>query len=294
MDPQPGIGACLVADTPTDPPAALPPSVGEAQRDGPRLAADAAATALVRRLRALEPAVSVGGLPVPEAVAAAEAATEGAHPQGVLGGRRGLPLVELGAALDTGWLEVRRQRPTAIPDLVGGREWPRVHDHPLAPWGELVGPLIAGGSLPDLTAAPGWLDEQLIVVPPLLLQRLVKGTTPVDVAWLVDALAAEVAEAASREPGVKLPSRRQVAARVTAAGALLVELGLARWDHTADRRLGELVITWLGCFGWLLVVTHIDGELPAAVDRVIRAHGYVKTDGGYIAPEHQPVPLSEN
>lgn len=168
-----------------------------------------------------------------------------------------------------------------------------MHDHPLAPWAELVGPLLTAGWVIDLASAPGWLDEQLVVVPPLLLQRLVKGEEPVDVEALVDGLAGEVADAADAEPGVAAPPRRQILKRVAAAGALLVELGLARWDRDDDC-LGRLTVTWLGVFSWQLVNTHLDGEAPPELDRQLRAAGYLKADGGYIAPQDLPVPVSDN
>ena len=47
--------------------------------------------------------------------------------------------------------------------------------------------------------------------------------------------------------------------RVVAAEALLVELGLARWDRD-HRGLGELVVTELGFVAWLLVRLNLDGE----------------------------------
>jgi hypothetical protein len=249
------VGACLLDSLPAEP---TPPSERLAA-DCPPLAEQAAATPLVRRLRALEPAISEGGVAVRNAVARAEAAADGPHLRGSLGGRRDLVLVELGTAVATGWIEQRHPPHPGVRQMVVGREWPRVHDRPLAPWGELVGPIVFGGRLRELTAAPGWLDEQLAMLPPLLLQRLVKGNDPVDVAGLVDALAGEVAEAADAEPGVAAPRRRQLRKRVVAAGALLVELGLARWDRD-HRGLGELVVTELGLVAWLLVTLNLDGE----------------------------------
>lgn len=283
------VGACLTADLPAEP---IPASerLGEDHRPFADLAAN---TPLVRRLRALEPALGEDGLPVPDAIARAEAAVDGPHLSGALGGRRGLVLVELGAALDTGWVELCHPPRAIVSNLVGGREWPRVHDHPLAPWGEILAPLLLSGCLTELATAPGWLDEQLLILPPLLLQRLVTRDEPVDVAALVDALAGEVAEAAEGEPGVAAPPRGQLVKRVAAACALLVELGAARWDRQ-DGRLGELAITQLGFFAWLLVIVNVDGEPPPSVDRMLRDAGYLKADGGYIAPEHIPVPVSDN
>jgi hypothetical protein len=196
------VGACLLEATPAEP---TPPSARMSEHD-PAFAEQAAATPLVRRLRALEPAVGDGGLPLPDAVARAEAAVDGPHLRACLGGRRGLVTVELGAALDTGWLALHHPVRSGVADLVGDAEWPRAHDHPLLPWGELVVPLVLGGTLRELAVAPGWLDEHLLILPPLVLQRLVRGDEPVDIDGLVDALTGELAAAAEAEPAS--PRRR--------------------------------------------------------------------------------------
>lgn len=283
------VGACLTADLPAKPTPAF-----ERLSEGRRSFADLAAnTPVVRRLRALEPALSENGLSVPDAVTRAEAAVDGLHLSGVLGGRRGLAVVEVGAALATGWLEMCRPPHTTVPNLVGGREWPRVHDHPLVSWGELLGPLVLSGGLAELATAPGWLDEQLLILPPLLLQRLVTRDEPVDVAALIDALAGEVAEAAEAEPGVDAPPRGQLVKRVAAACALLVELGAARWGRPRGR-FGELAVTQLGLFAWLLVIVNVDGEAAPSIDRMLRDAGYLKADGSSITPEPAPVPTADS
>lgn len=283
------VGACLTADLPAKP----TPAFERLSEDRRSFADLAANTALVRRLRALEPALGENGLSVPDAVTRAEAAVDGPHLSGVLGGRRGLVVVEVGAAVATGRVDMCHPPPATVPVLVGGRGWPRVHDRPLVPWGEIVTSLVLSGGLAELATAPGWLDEQLLILPPLLLQRLVTRDEPVDVAALVDALAGEVAAAADAEPGVDPPPRGQLVKRVAAACALLVELGAARWDRPRGR-LGELAVTQLGLFAWLLVIVNVDGEAAPAIDRMLRDAGYLKAHGSYITPEPTPVPTADS
>ena len=249
--------------------------------DGVALQDLAAAAPYARRLAAVHRAAGADGVRIDDALAAAEqAASMHRHRLGSLSDRNVLTYL-LGAAIDTRLLRID----TAADRLHPGEEVALIADHPLAAWGESL-PLVVHR---DPLGLPDRATETCTLLP-LLYQYLVRSRDP-DLEACVPGLHREMTSSARRR-GARAPSRRDVRRQVAALTALLEEFGVVSWQP-AGARLGTARLTFLGAFGWMVLICDLQGPTPA-MDRMIQDAGYLPAAGGYVHRSRLPVDLCDN
>jgi len=245
------------------------------------LAELAAATPYLRRVAAVHRAAAHGGLHVDKVhVTGRTAATMRGHERGVLSEREVLTEL-LGSAIDARLLAVD----TTTCRLHPGAEASLITGHPLAAWGEAL-PIVVHG---DPLAGGGQLTETAALLP--LLYQYVVRTPERELEPCVHAVWREMAERADGRGG-RHPSQRAVGDLLASLVALLEELGAIVWQPTPGR-LGTAARTFLGAFGWTLLMTDEHGPTPA-VDELLQGAGYLPAAGGYVHRDDLPAGICDN
>lgn len=283
-----GFGRCFerLADRPPGPCPARDELPG-----GPGLTQLAAQTPFLTRMRALLERLRGGRtLDVRRAHQLLRKAVDG--PASWLGMVRcsGLVSVLLMAAVEHELVEVLEDHRGAL--RVGrGSAAALVRGHPLAAWGEPMMTASFQTPVEVVECDHRWYDERLDVFVPLVHQRLVIAGSTVALDGDAELLRDEIAQAAG--PSRPAPTRAEARDRMADAAALLAEFGVVHWEP-APSGAGRCRISALGLFGWVLQRVGIDGELPPSLHAELAERGYLRAEGGYIAPDALPVRISNN